>query len=312
MRNGWSIPKLGNPDPGSLSNAIHAKKIKKERYRRFKYKVYLAGGFFAAVAVLILFGISKYRAGKIEIPFDASYAIGQDQAAICKELEDAGFKSITKKQDDSGWLKADEVISVTIDNSDNFSKGSYRNPDARVVITYSGGNRVYVTDLLKGWKNTEYTEIENTLKDAGFTTVKVTPIATEKKSQNRLVSGILLNNEEFIAGECYLSITASIEIKYYSLQIKIGQTATQFEKDQIYSDVVKQLQSQGFTNIHLQRANDIGWFPIHDKEGTIKIFTINGSEDFAETDKFSYDAEILIVVHTQKDKGCEDITEIAD
>ena len=121
-----------------------------------------------------------------------------------------------------------------------------------------------------------------------------------------------MNNEEFIAGECYLPKTASIEIKYYSLQIKIGQTAKQFEKNQMYSDVVKQLQSQGFTNIRLQRANDIGWFPIHDKEGTIKKFTINDSRDFAETDKFSYDAEIIIVVHTREGKGCEDITEIAD
>ena len=466
VRNGWSIPKLANPDLGSLSNAIHAEKSKKDRRKRFKNRLYLAGAILAAMAVLILFGISKYRAGKIKIPFDASYAIGQDQAVIYKELEDAGFKNITKKQDDSGWLQADEVISVTIDNSDSFSKGSYRAPEVTVVITYSSGNRVYVTDMLKDWKKTAYTTIEKALKDAGFTnitlkeittsdkqvdgltaaitldgdsytnehcylskkapivisyyslqigigndsaqffgqdyekvvaslkdsgftnvqtqqvttgwakgntvvgvtvnnvdtynssesfapdvkivvkyssndriditetlknwqsinyeklvsslkgkgftTVKVTPIATDKKSQNRLVSGITLNNEDFIAGECYLPKTASIEIKYYSLQIKIGQTAKQFEKNQMYSDVVKQLQSQGFTNIHLQRANDIGWFPIHDKEGTIKEFTINGSRDFAETDKFNYDAEIIIVVHTREDKGCEDITEIAD
>ena len=39
---------------------------------------------------------------------------------------------------------------------------------------------------------------------------------------------------------------------------------------------------------------------------------INDSRDFAETDKFSYDAEIIIAVHTREGKGCEDITEIAD
>lgn len=466
VRNGWNIPNLANPDPGSLSNAIHAEKSRKDKRKRFKKRLYLTGALVVAVAVLILIGIGKYRAGKVEIPFDASYAVGQNQASIYKELEDAGFKSITKKQDESGWLKENEVISVTIDNSDSFSKGSYREPEVSVVITYSSGNRVYVTDLLKDWKKTEYTAIEKALKDAGFSnitlkevttsdkqidglaaavtldgesytnehcylsknapiiisyyalqigigndsaqfigqdyekvvaslkesgftnvqtqqvttglakgntvvgvtvnnvdtynssesfapdvkivvkyssndrvditetlknwqstdyeklvsllkakgfaTVKVTPIATEKKTQNRLASGIKLNNEEFIAGECYLPKTASIEIKYYSLQIKIGQTAKQFEKNQMYSDVVKQLQSQGFTNIRLQRANDIGWFPIHDKEGTIKKFTINDSRDFAETDKFSYDAEIIIVVHTREGKGCEDITEIAD
>ena len=65
----------------------------------------------------------------------------------------------------------------------------------------------------------------------------------------------------------------------------------------------------GFTNIRLQRANDLvtGWV---DKEGTIDIISINGRRDFAGSDSFKYDAEIVIVVHTWKNKGCEDITEI--
>ena len=466
VQNGWSIPRLANPDPGSLSNAVHAEKSKKDRRRRFKNKLYLVGALLVAMAVLVLFGISKYRAGKVEVPFDASYAVGQDQNDIYKELEDAGFKNISRKQDDSGWLEGNDVICVTIDNSDSFSKGTYRKPDVSVVITYSSSDRVYVTDLLKDWQKTDYTEIEKALKDAGFTnvtlkeagtsdkqadkltaaitldgtsftnehcylskktpivityyslqigigndsaqfigqdyekvvaslkesgftnvqtqqvttgwakgntvvgvtvnnvdtynssesfapdvkivvkyssndrvditeilknwqstdyeklvsslkakgftTVKVTPKTTDKKSHNRLVTGISLNNEEYIAGECYLPKAASIKIEYYSLQIKIGQTAKQFEKNKMYTDVVKQLQSQGFTNIRLQRANDIGWFPIHDKQGTIKKFTINGSRDFAETDKYSYDAEIIIIVHTRENEGYEDITEIAE
>ena len=465
VQNGWSIPKLANPDPVSLSNNMHAVKRKKDRHRSFMHKLYLVGVVLVALAVLALFGLNKYREGKAKVPFDASYAIGQDQNEIYKELEDAGFKNISRKQDDSGWLESNNVISVTIDNSDSYSKGTYLKPDVNVVITYSDGDRVYVTDLLKDWQNTEYLEIEKSLKASGFTNitlneaatsdrksdkltaaitldgnlytnehcflskkapiiisyyslqigigndsaqfigrdyedvveslnesgftnvqtqrvttgwakentvvgvtvnnvdtytssesfapdvkivvkyssddrvditdilenwqntdyeklvsslkvkgltiVKTTPEETEIKSQNHLVSGITLNNEEFIAGECYLPKSASIEIDYYNLQIEIGQTAKQFEKNQMYTNVVKQLQSQGFTNIHLKRANDIGWFPMHDREGTVKKFTINDSRDFEETDKFSFDAEIVIIVHTKEGEGCEDITEVA-
>lgn len=308
VRNGWNIPNLANPDPGSLSNAIHAEKIRKDKRKRFKKRLSLIGALVAAVVI----GIGKYRAGKVEIPFDASYAVGKNQASIYKELEDAGFKSITKKQDESGWLKENEVISVTIDNSDSFSKGSYREPEVSVVITYSGGNREYVTDMLKDWKKTKYSAIEKALKNAGFSNITLKKVTTSDKQINGLTAAVTLDGISYTNEHCYLSKKAPIVISYYALQIKIGQTAKQFEKNQMYSDVIKQLQSQGFTNIRLQRANDIGWFPIHDKEGTIKKFSINGSRDFAETDKFSYDAEIIIVVHTREDKGCEDITEIAD
>ena len=94
VRNGWNIPNLANPDPGSLSNAMHAEKIRKDKRKRFKKWLYLIGALVAAVVI----GIGKYRAGKVEIPFDASYAVGKNQASIYKELEDAGFKSITKNR----------------------------------------------------------------------------------------------------------------------------------------------------------------------------------------------------------------------
>lgn len=466
IRNGWSIPKLRYPDPDNLIKTIRNAKSKKDRKKRFKRRAFLVVGLIVLIVAFILIAIGKYRIGKIQIPFDDTYAVGKNCYDIYKELKDAGFKSITKKPDDSGWMKENNVIHVTIDKSDSFSKGAYCSPEVSVVITYSSGDRIYVTDLLNDWNKTEYTELEKTLKDAGFSnvtfkevatsdkqndgltakvtldgdsytneicylsktapivisyytfqiaigndnaqfigmdyekvvadlkergftnvqtqevktgfakdytvvevtvngvdtynssesfvpdtkivvkysskdrvdltetlknwqstdyeelvsllnesgfaTVKVTPKETEKKSQNRLVSDITLNNEEFIAGDCYLPMSASIKIEYYNLQIRIKQTAKQFEDDQQYSDVVKELKSQGFTNIRLQRANDIGWFPIHATEGTIKKITIDGSSDFVETDKFSYDAEIIIVVHTWEGKGCEDITEIAN
>ena len=187
-RNGWRIPNLSNPDPSSLSDTLREEKKKKDKRKRIKLNLCLIGTALIAVALLVLFGIHKYRDGKTQIPFDASYAIGQDQNEVYKELEGAGFKNITRKQDDSGWSKENEVISVTIDNSSSFAKGSYRKPDVNVVITYSSGNRVYVTDILKNWTKAEYTEVEKALKAAGFTNITVKDVSTSDKQMDKLTA----------------------------------------------------------------------------------------------------------------------------
>lgn len=70
--------------------------------------------------------------------------------------------------DDSGWLDSNEVTNVTIDNRVNYKQGSYVNQDVSVVIKYSSAGRVYVKDLLKDWKNTDYQTIEAALKSAGL------------------------------------------------------------------------------------------------------------------------------------------------
>lgn len=66
----------------------------------------------------------------------------------------------------------------------------------------------------------------------------------------------------------------------------------------------------GFTNIHLQRADDIK-IGLFSKEGTIKSISISGNDNFTETDEFNYNSNITIIVHTKPDSGCTDITEIA-
>ena len=52
-----------------------------------------------------------------------------------------------------------------------------------------------------------------------------------------------------------------------------------------------------------------GWFT---KEGGIKSISINGISDFANRDAFAYDDEIVIIVHTFKNEGCEDIIASAE
>lgn len=136
------------------------------------------------------------------------------------------------------------------------------------------------------------------------------PEAGGSIAKNGLVASLNLNNNNFTAGDCFIQTTAPIKIEYYVLTIVIGDTASGFEGSQ-YADIVNQLKTKGFTNIHLLRANNLinGWIT---KEGSIKSFTINGSSDFADTDSFYYDVRIAIVVNTFKNKGCEDITDIEE
>lgn len=151
-RNGWDLPSLSFGDPNGLLNVVHKEKRKKDRAKRIKGNFTKAGIIGVCILALVIFCIYKYREGKIQIPFDSSYVVGESLSDVYRELDDAGFENITKRPDASGWLESGQVISVSIDNSDTYSKDSYKKPDVTVVITYSSEGRKYVTDLLTDWK----------------------------------------------------------------------------------------------------------------------------------------------------------------
>ena len=119
-----------------------------------------------------------------------------------------------------------------------------------------------------------------------------------------------LNDAAYTEGACYLQKDTPIALQYGSLRIVVGKGASAFVEQQ-YKTVVKELQSKGFTNIVLKRANDLitGWLT---EEGTVKEITIDNCEGFTDTDLFSYDAQIVIVVHTFKYWGCKEITAVAE
>lgn len=460
----WQIPDLTINDPAALSNSIRTNKRKNDNKKKFKLGLALTGFILLCALILVPYGIYKYREGKVQIPFDSSYVVGKDINDIYHILDEAGFENITEREDNSGWRDSGEVIRVSIDNSNTYSKGDYQKKEVNVVITYSSAERVYVTDILKNWKQTDYESIQKVFKDAGFTNVSLEKVITSEKendklidkillnkkvytnehcflpldasivisyyslkigigndslqfigqdyrtvvaglkesgftniqtqeittgwtegnavvgvtvnnvdtynssetfdpdvkivvkyssndridvtsifegwqtknyeqlqksletkgfnhvivsekitddiTKNQLISNITVNNELFTSGDCYLQKTASIALEYYVLKIVIGGTESSFTGEQ-YSRVVAKLREKGFTNIQLKRADNLitGWIT---KEGSIKNLSINGNTDFANRDSFYYDAQIVIIVNTFKDKGCEDITVIAE
>ena len=257
IRNKWAIPGLINRDPEGLKTKVQKEQIAEEKRRKSWLKLTVA--FFGIITLIIIGTVwfNDYRSKMAEIPFDSSYASGKEVGEIYDELQDSGFVNIKKQPSDLGWLADNTVMSVNIDNSDAFFKGRLEKPDVNVVIEYSSPNRMYVTDLLKDWKTTKYTEIENLLSEKGFTNVIVDSINTDNKDYDDLTAKIQLNGESFLNEPCYIPKTAPIQITYYNLQIGIGGDSSQFI-GQDYRDVVASLEESGFTNVQTQEITT-GW-----------------------------------------------------
>lgn len=254
--------------------------------------------------------VISYYVLKIGIGNDSSQFRGQDYESVVNSLKESGFTNVQTQKITAGWERGNTVVGVAVNNVETYDSSELFDPDVKIVVKYSSNDRVDATSILKNWHTKDYEQMIAALKEKGFTNIAVVSKETDISSRNHLVASISLNNDSFIAGDCHIQSGASIKLEYYVFTIAIGDTASNFAGNQ-YSDIVAKLKNKGFTNIHLQRANNLinGWIT---KEGSIKSFTIDGSSDFADTDSFHYDVQIVIVVNTFRDKGCEDITDIVD
>ena len=254
----------------------------------------------------------SYYTLKISIGSSNAQFIGQDYNDVVDSLKEDGFTNVQTEEVKTGWAKGNSVISVMINNSSSFDIGQTYDPGVKIVVKYSSNDRVEVTNRFKDWKTTNYSTVQSALTSAGFTNVTVVPKDTTDKSQNQMIASLTFNGEVYTGGDCFLQKSAPIVIEYYKLKITLGKAAKDYTPNTVgyYSTVVNELKALGFTNIKLYREDDLfnGWIT---KEGAIDSISIAGNSSFTATDSFYYDAEIIILVHTFKGKGCEDITLIA-
>ena len=254
----------------------------------------------------------SYYTLKISIGSSNAQYIGQDYNDVVDSLKEDGFTNVQTEEVKTGWAKGNSVISVMINNSSSFDIGQTYDPGVKIVVKYSSNDRVEVTNRFKDWKTTNYSTVQSALTSAGFTNVTVVAKDTTDKSQNQIIAGLTFNGEVYTGGDCFLQKSAPIVIEYYKLKITIGKAAKDYTPNTAgyYSTVVNELKSLGFTNIKVYREDDLinGWIT---KEGSVDSISIAGNNSFTATDSFYYDAEIIILVHTFEEKGCEDITLIA-
>ena len=286
--NEWDLPSLAFNDLNGLLTIINTEKSRKDRSRHIKCNFIKAGIVGGCILALVIFCVYKYREGKIQIPFDYSYVSGVQLSDVYSELEEAGFENITQRPNSSGWLESGQVMGVSIDNSELYSKGSYEKPDVSVVITYSCEERKYVTDLLVDWNKTEYTEVQKTLKNAGYTNIMAVEVATPDRAKDKLTAALSLNKENYTNEDCYLPVNAPIVISYYVFKIGIGFNNSQFI-GQDYESVVNNLKESGFTNIQTQMiTTGIA------KGNSVVGVTVNNTDTYKSSESFDPDVKIVV------------------
>lgn len=259
----------------------------------------------------------SYYTLKIGISNDNAKFVGQDYQTVVEGLKKDGFTNVQAEQVLNGWAKGNTVVDVTINNSTSYSESDTYAPDVKIVVKYSSNDRINATKCFTNLAQKDYQDLQSALKSLGFTNITVKEKVTTSKANNHRVASITLNKETFTGGDCYLQKTAPIAIEYYRLMITTNKSDDDYEKYENYKDLQDFLKTQGFTNIELQRSDDLSrakewgvWF-WSVPEGSIKNIIIDGVEDFGSAESFYFDSKIEIVVNTYKGKGCEDIKVIA-
>ena len=253
------------------------------------------GAFLAVISAVLItlmlaavFGAVYYLQTHASIPFNSEDVIGDSADSVSRSLEEAGFTNIRKEVDFSGWQEGGQVLSVTIDSSDTFLQGTYQKKDAPVVVTYTSEDRIYVTDLLSGWSDSDYTDIVTILEGSGFTSVTAVPEITQKPEQDQHIAEISLGGIPYTDEECYLPADTPIEMTYYTLKVSVGSDYADFI-GRSCEEVTAELEQKGFTNVLTEAVSD-GW----EQGGSILSLTVDGSVDYDPDEILDPDTPVVI------------------
>ena len=263
-----------------------------------------------------------YRMGSCFAPEDASINITyydfqikvsnnsisfleQDCNNVQKQLVSEGFTKISTQAITTGLGKDGTVAGISIDGQENFRRNDVFSKDATVIIYYYSTDRVDLSDILKNWNSKICENLQNELRNVGFTDITIVPRKTNSTSKYGKIYGLSLNRTEYKNGNCFIPKGSKIVLECYKVMIAIGKDASAMHKKD-YKQIVSDLKQKGFTNIRLERSDDLvtGWI---NYPGTIKSININGSIDFKSNAEFELDANIVIVVNTFKGKDYPDI-----
>ena len=246
---------------------------------------------------------------KICIGNDNNGFVGQNYDDVYSDLLKKGYENVTCVADYLGWQKADAIVEVNINGSNDYLNSDNFVPDTPIIIKYSGQDRIDVTAIVENWQTKDYLELKQELNNSGICNVTTESIIVYDKELNGLTSSLLISDRTYESGECYLYKYIAVTIKHNFLHIKTTSSAETYLEnvEENYKNVVQELKDSGFTNITVYRNDSLltGWIT---KEGSIESITIDGIKDFDIGTEFNYNAPIIIIVNTYKNKGCEDIS----
>ena len=255
-----------------------------------------------AVSLLALaaFSIHLYLKDKTRIPFSPSYAKGRDADTVVVKLRNAGFTSVSKVSDNSGWLEENCVISITVAGEKDFKKGKLIDKESKIEVRYSSKGRKYVTDSLEKWEEKSPEEITIILENEGFTNVKLEERNTTSKEDDMRMADISLNGLDFSDESCYLPPDAPIILGYFVYKIRIETGSAEFVGLD-YQEVVTALEGKGFSDVQVEEYKQ-GWA----RGNSVVSVIIDDKAEYSAEDMFVPDAKV-IVKYSSDDR--KDVTE---
>ena len=255
--------------------------------------------------------ITYYSLQEREIGYNQDELIDHTSDEVVEKLKQRGFTNIILKASTAGWKKPKTVIDITADGIPIDYNRAY-NKNTEIQVEYSSEDRVDVSEIMANRRDITIEEFERKLKETGISNIIAVEEPVYDKKQHHMIKCVAIDSKELPENEneCFLPLSASVDVTCYKLRIVIGKNAIDFVDNDQYTDTVNLLKNKGFSNIRLQRANDLV-MGLFSKEGSIESISINGNKNFKSGDDFDYDSRIVIVVHTFKNKGCKDITDIA-
>lgn len=291
--NNWPLPELRIKNPLDLSKSVKKEERAYERAKKFK-RIKTRIIFGAILFTTIIIGaFTLYTKGKVRIPFNSASVVGKNYEDVRKRLKKAGFNDakIQEVEDEAGWFEREKVISVTIDGNAEYSKWTYKKKDADIIINYSSKDRVYITDILTGWENSDYQDIKKILNENGFKNVSLEESDTTDKSESGKIKRLSLNNIEYSNEDCYIPRNAPIKITYYEYKVTIGESSDEII-GQNYLDVrEKLLHTVGFNVKGIQESPENGGWK---KPGYITEISIDNKKSFGADARFKPDSKIII------------------
>lgn len=146
----------------------------------------------------------------------------------------------------------------------------------------------------------EYTEVIEKLESAGFTNViskEISDLPVSREDETNIATKINIGNSSAFSSNKKYPYNLWITVEYHIVETFTPSLTSKAAKGMNYLNVVKEFESDGYTNIKLIPEYDIvmGWIA---KDGEVKSIKINGEEKYDEYEYFRPDAEVVITYHT--------------
>lgn len=293
---------LGNDYDGGLDNINTKITHKKDDFKTSLKKFFRIVGLACILFIVIaLFGIFTYTRNRIKFPYSLDYVYENDYLSIYESLSEAGYTNIECVEDTSGWKKENSITGFIIDGDSELNKWGYYKPETKIEILYSSDNRIYLTKILNDWQKSDYEDVINKLRYAGFSNVKTTEIETKTKQKDKLISKITLDGIDYSDEDCYLNKKANIVIKYYRYKILIGSDNQGFINEN-YVSVFNKLKNKGFTDVTSKKIYD-GWI---EGNGVVNV-VINNSTSYSDSDSFPDNSHIVVEYSSNDRRDASDI-----